>query len=61
MKQFLVLVAVLVPLSLFVAGCGVGGGGGSPAAKKAAQESEANTKAMMQKPGGLKGAATPGK
>jgi hypothetical protein len=61
MKRLLVLVAVLVPLSLLVAGCDSGGGARSAADKKIAREGEDRTKAAMQKPGGLKSASAPTK
>jgi hypothetical protein len=43
MRRFAVLVAMLVPLSLFAAGCG-GGGTGSSSGKK----TEAEKKMMME-------------
>ena len=48
MRRFVVLVAMLVPLSLFAAGCG-GGGADSTSSKK----TEAEKKMMME--GAMKG------
>jgi hypothetical protein len=64
MKRLLVLVAVLVPLSLFVAGCG--GAGASPdkaggqfteAKKQEMKEMMMKSKAKMEteQPGGMQG------
>ena len=47
MKRLLVLVAVLVPLSFFVAGCGTGGSSGSKATTPSKEDQE-KTKAHMQ-------------
>jgi hypothetical protein len=46
MKRLLVLFAVLVPLSLFVVGCG--GTGGSSGKKEMAAEQKEQMKAQMQ-------------
>lgn len=48
MKRLLVLFAVLVPLSLLIAGCGQGGGSGaSSTAPKTPEEQTERMKAMM--------------
>jgi len=47
MKRLLVLFAVLVPLSLFVAGCG--GTGGSSGKKEMTAEQKEQMKAQMKK------------
>jgi hypothetical protein len=53
MKRLLVLLAVLVPLSLFMVGCGQGGGsGGSPEIKKYPSDAKFDPekkKAMLSK------------
>jgi predicted small lipoprotein YifL len=67
MKQLLVLSAVLVPLSLFIAGCGGSGGtDASPAkaekaidtGKQHLKEQGKNTMQEMMKKGQQRGAAT---
>jgi hypothetical protein len=55
MRRFVVLVAMLVPLSLFAAGCGGEGGAGSSSGKKATEAQKKNMlpmqKAMMPQQG----------
>ena len=49
MKRFVVLVAMLVPLSLFAAGCGEGGGKSSSSAKVTEAEKAEKMQAMKAK------------
>ena len=66
MKRLLVLCAVLVPLFLFVAGCGATGGGSSSSKsmpsqeeqKKMQEEAQKNMAKMMKT--GQPGGGTPG-
>ncbi len=51
MKRLLVLSAVLVPLSLFIAGCGGGSGGPDAAQKAKAQDAIEKGKVLMQEQG----------
>jgi hypothetical protein len=51
MKRLLVLFAVLVPLSLFVAGCGGSGGSGGSSGKKAIEQTQEQGKKFMQEQG----------
>ncbi len=61
MKRLLVLVAVLVPLSLFVAGCGGGTPGKGPGEAKKAEMKEMGEKMQqMMKSGKMGTGATPG-
>jgi hypothetical protein len=67
MKRLLVLCAVLIPLSLFVAGCGATGGGSSSSGtmspeqqKKMQEDMQKNMQKMQQKGGAMPGAAAPG-
>jgi len=68
MKRFVVLFAVLVPLSLFIAGCGdkgasSGGPSGGPSAEQK-EEMQNKMKEKMEQGGGMPGmeggGATPG-
>jgi hypothetical protein len=61
MKRLLVLVAVLVPLSLFIAGCGGTGGSSGKSSgeppKQVQEEMKGKMNEMMQKGGGVPGGA----